>query len=102
MTYSSSLTDKEWEIVEPLLLQLLPAKKQTRSSHWTKRELFDGILYQLKNGCNWADLPKDLPPYSAVYWHYKQWRAAGVLETLMNVLHRHVRQQVKKSPNGRG
>ncbi|WP_417063940.1 transposase, partial [Nodularia spumigena] len=35
----------------------------------------DGIFYQLKNGCNWEDLPKDLPPYSTVYWHYKQWRA---------------------------
>jgi hypothetical protein len=22
----------------------------------------DGIFYQLKNGCNWQDLPKDLPP----------------------------------------
>jgi transposase len=22
----------------------------------------NGILYQLKNGCNWCDLPRDLPP----------------------------------------
>ena len=29
--------------------------------------ILDGILYQLKNGCNWQDLPKDLPPYSTVY-----------------------------------
>ncbi|WP_397443255.1 MULTISPECIES: transposase [unclassified Phormidium] len=33
-----------------------------------------GILYRLKNGCNWEDLTQDLPPYSTVYWHYKQWR----------------------------
>lgn len=96
MSYSSSLTDQEWEILEPLLPQLLPQKKQTRPSNWTKREIFDGILYQLKNGCNWQDLPKDLPPYSTVYWHYKQWRSEGVLEKLINVLHTQVRQQVKK------
>ena len=101
MAYSSSLTDEEWEIFEPLLLQTIPTKKKTRSPNWTKREIFDGILYQLKNGCNWEDLPKDLPPYSTVYWHYKQWREAGVIETLMSVLHGQVREQVKKSPNGR-
>jgi hypothetical protein len=63
MSYSSSLTDKEWEILEPLLVEILPTKKRTRPTNWTKRELLNGIFYQLKNGCNWEDLPKDLPPY---------------------------------------
>ena len=100
MPYSSSLTDEEWEILEPLLPQILPKKKQTRPSNWTKRELLDGIFYQLKNGCNWQDLPKDLPPYSTVYWHYKQWREEKVIEALMSVLHGQVREQVKKKPSG--
>jgi hypothetical protein len=42
-----------------------------------------------------------LPPYSTVYWHYKQWRTAGVIEQLMNLLHGQVREPVKKSPSGR-
>jgi transposase len=83
MAYSSSLTDKEWKLIEPLL----PQKKQTRPPHWTKRQILDGIFYQLKNGCNWCDLPKDLPPYSTVFWHYKQWRSDGVLEQIMCALH---------------
>ena len=53
MGYSSDLTDKEWEIIEPLL----PIKKKTRPPVWTKRQILNGILYQLKNGCNWVDLP---------------------------------------------
>ena len=57
MPYSSSLTDQEWEVLEPLLLEILPQKKQTRPSNWTKRQILDGIFYQLKNGCNWQDLP---------------------------------------------
>ncbi|BAU62689.1 putative transposase (plasmid) [Stanieria sp. NIES-3757] len=100
MKYSSSLSDEEWEILEPLLVKILPTKKQTRPANWTRREILDGILYQLKNGCNWADLPKDLPPYSTVYWHYKQWRKVGVFEKLMNALHEQVRQQVKKNLSG--
>lgn len=101
MAYSSDLSDAEWEILEPLLEQVLPPKKQTRPPRWSKRELLNGILYQLKNGCNWVDLPKDLPPYSTVYWHYKQWRAAGALEELMTLLHGQVREQAKKKPSGR-
>jgi transposase len=100
MPYSSSLTDAEWEVLEPLLVEILPPKKRTRPSNWTKRDIIDGIFYQLKNGCNWEDLPKDLPPYSTVYWHYKQWREAGAIVQLMNVLHEQVREQVKKKPSG--
>ncbi|WP_199313391.1 transposase [Leptolyngbya sp. FACHB-671] len=100
MPYSSSLTDQEWEILNPLLQEILPQKKQTCPAKWSKREILDGILYQLKNGCNWEDLPKDLPPYSTVYWYYKQWRAAGAIDRLMQVLHQQVREQVKKSPHG--
>ncbi|MCA6545531.1 MAG: transposase, partial [Pseudanabaena sp. M074S1SP2A07QC] len=40
---------------------MLPRKKKTRPPTWTKRQILDGVFYQLKNGCNWADLPKDLP-----------------------------------------
>jgi transposase len=96
MAYSSTLTDKEWEIIEPLL----PQKKQTRPPKWTKRQILDGIFYQLKNGCNWCDLPKDLPPYSTVFWHYKQLREAGVLEQMMTTLHGKVRSNAKKNQSG--
>jgi transposase len=65
-----------------------------------KREIIDGVLYQLKNGCSWGDVPKDLPPYSTVYWHYKQWRASGAIEKLMTLLHEAIREQVKKKENG--
>jgi transposase len=91
--YSSSLTDKEWEIIEPLL----PKKKQTRPPTWTKRQILDGILYQLKNGCNWRDMPRDLPPFSTVYRYYKEWKDTGVFTTMMDALHSMVREQSKKS-----
>ena len=57
MPYSSSLSDAEWSILEPML----PKKKQTRPPKWSKREIFDGILYPLKSGCNWGDYVTDDP-----------------------------------------
>jgi transposase len=97
MTYTTDLTDKEWEVIE----LLLPQKKKTCPPKWTKREILNGVFYQLKNGCNWADLPKDLPPYSTVFWHYKQWRKSGALEVMQTALHAQVREVLKKSLSGR-
>lgn len=96
MGYSTDLTDLEWEIIEPLL----PKKKVTRPPSWSKRTILNGIFYQLKNGCNWGDLPSDLPPYSTVYWHYKQWRNQGVLDEIMTKLHQQIRRSQKKTENG--
>ena len=94
MAYSTDLTDLEWEIIEPRV----PKKKVTRLTLWSKRLFLNGIFYQLKNGCNWCEEPKDLPPYSTVFWHYKQWRAEGVIDTIMDKLHQQVRLSRKKKP----
>lgn len=97
MPYSSSLKDREWEVLEPILMQALPSRKTTRPLDWSYRELLDGMLYQLKSGCNWGDLPHDFPPYSTVYWHYKKWRDGGTFDRLLEVLHGQLRVKVKKS-----
>lgn len=95
--YSSSLNDAQWAIVATLLNELLLKKKRTRPQKWSSRILFDAMLYQLKNGCNWADLPKDFLPYSSVYWHYKQWRALGIIDKLMSSSHEILREHLKKT-----
>lgn len=92
MGYTSSLSDQEWAIVEPLL----PKRKKTCPCKWTKREVFDGIMYHLKNGCSWADLPKDFPPSGTVYGYYSEWREAGVFEQMQTALHTQVREQAEK------
>ncbi len=80
------------EVLEPLL----PPKKRTRPPRWSKREILNAIFYQLKNGCNWQDLPKDFLPYSTVFWYYKQWRKEGVMEKIYATLHKKLRHSEKK------
>ena len=81
MPYKSSLSDEEWKMLEPLLSEILPPKKQTRPANWSKREILDGIRDQLKNGCNWQDLPLDLPTQLSIGTCW-QWRETGAtLET---------------------
>ena len=45
----------------------------------------------------WGDLPKDFPPYSTVYWHYKQWRSQGIIQEIMETLHKRLRHQEEKN-----
>lgn len=78
----------------------MPQKKLTCPLKWSKRQILDGIFYQLKNGCNWCDLPRDLPPYSTVYWHYKHWEKDGVIDIIMCQLHQQLREKVKKNLGG--
>lgn len=99
MGYSSDLTDKDWAIIEPLLSSLLSYSGSGRRSRWSNRALLNGMLYQLKNGCNWCDLPKDYPPYSTVYWHYKKWRDRKIFEQVLTKLHEACRMALKKSPD---
>ncbi|WP_445304712.1 transposase [Microcoleus sp. Pol7_A1] len=54
------------------------------------------MLYQLKNGCNWSDLPRDLPPYSTVFWHYQNWCEDGALDQILTTLHSKVRGTCSK------
>ena len=49
---------------------------------------------------HWCDLPRDLPPYSTVFWHYKQWRKDGVIEDIMFQLHGQVREKAQKKVSG--
>ena len=93
MAYTSNLSDAEWKIIEPEL----PKRKRTRPSKWSQREILDGVLYQLKNGCNWVDLPKDFPPYSTVFWHFKRWRENEGFAKMLTQLHGKVRLAAKKN-----
>ena len=51
--YPSDVTDEEWALIEP---HLGPERETCR------RELLNAILYVLTTGCQWRQLPKDLPP----------------------------------------
>ena len=51
-------------------------------------EVVNDILYVLKNGCVWRDLPGQLPPWGTVYWCFAKWEADGTwqrVSTCLNV-----------------
>ena len=66
--------DELWALVEPLLSAVKPGG---RPEAHPRREVVNAILYLLRTGCSWRQLPKDFPPWETVYWHFKRWPVAG-------------------------
>ena len=58
-SYPSDVTDAQWELIAPKFSGM-------RQHTWPKRELLDALLYLVKTGCQWRNLPHDFPPYSTV------------------------------------
>jgi putative transposase len=88
LAYSSGLTDEQWE----LLASQLPAPKSTgRPRTVDLHQVINAILYVLTTSCAWYLLPKDLPPYSTVYYYFRQWRDDGTWQRV----HDHLVQWVR-------
>jgi len=84
LRYPSDLTDEEWAIVSPLIP---PAGRGGNKRTVVLREIVNGLMYILGTGCQWASLPKDLPPRSTVNGYFCRWNHDGTLDHIHRALY---------------
>ena len=58
----------------------------------------DAILYVVRTGCAWRQLPADFPPWQTVYWYFNQWEQARVTEKILPVVRSRLRVQEGRNP----
>lgn len=68
--YPSDISREQFEKIR---LTLAEFKKQTKPREIDLYDIFCGILYVLKSGCQWRMLPKDFPKWRTVNEYYLQW-----------------------------
>ena len=90
LRYPSDLTDDEWALVAVLIP---PAKRGGNKRTVDVREIVNGLMYILSTGCQWAALPKDLPPRSTVHDYLGLWEWDGTLERIHHALYVQCREQ---------
>ena len=78
--------DEEWALIDP----------QLRTSARNRREILHAILYVLTTGCQWRQLPKDLPPKSTVHDYFVEWQCDGTLLRIHHALYMQARELVGK------
>lgn len=82
--YPSSLTDHEWEAIQPLLEA---SEGRGRPIQHDRRTMWDAVFYLVRSGASWRMLPSDLPPYKAVFAFFARARDSGLLERIYERLH---------------
>jgi transposase len=80
------LTERQWQIVEPLLPKPR-VREDGRGRPWRDpRDVLNGVLWVLRTGAPWHDLPARYPPYQTCHRPFQQWVRSGTLERLLHAL----------------
>jgi transposase len=81
-----NLTDAQGAILEPYFASPAP-RPDGRGRPWTNaRPVLDGVLFVLRTGCAWADLPRDYPPRSTCHDRLQFWIESGVFAAVLSDL----------------
>lgn len=82
---SLDLTDAQWAILRPLLEPRRRPDGRGRPRR-DARTVLNGILWILRTGASWHDLPSRYPPYQTCHRRFQQWQRDGTLTHFLNRL----------------
>ena len=72
------LSDFEWSVIQPLLLQKSRGVKRVDD-----RRVLNGIFWRLRTGAPWADIPARYGPHTTLVNRFNRWRKAGIWSMLL-------------------
>lgn len=75
------LSDAEWKRIEALL----PTQPGPRSKRGD-REFVNAVIWRVRTGVQWRDLPERFGPWQTIYNRYARWAKRGVWERLFKEL----------------
>ncbi len=81
------LTDEQWA----LIADLFPGPRRTGRPPRDRRTMVDGILWILRTGSPWRDLPAALGPWQTVWRLFDQWNQDGTLQAILDRLRNRVK-----------
>ena len=91
------LTDEQWDAIKGSF----PSKERKRTSEkggrpWRDpRDVVNGVMWILRTGAPWADLPRRYPPYQTCHRRFQTWVEDGALERMLRRLAEDLRDRGK-------
>lgn len=73
------LTDDQWSLIEDLFPWNPPSQKGGRPKA-QPRDCFNGIMWVLRTGARWKDLPERYPPKSTCHDRFKEWAQDDLID----------------------
>jgi transposase len=80
------LKDEQWAIVEPLLPKVPRRADGKGRPRVDDRAILNGILWVLRTGAPWHDVPNRYPPYQTCHRRFQEWVEKGVFEEILRAL----------------
>jgi transposase len=77
--------DELWGHIAPVIQRLDPPKRTGRK-RIDARAALDAVIFRLRTGCQWNQLPKEFPDDSSVHRTLQRWIERGVLEQVWSTL----------------
>ncbi len=74
------LSDEQWERLQPLLPPQKPKTGRPAKDH---RRILNGILWLLRTGAAWRDLPRRYGPWQTVASRFYRWQKAGIWDRIL-------------------
>jgi len=75
------IPDALWERIQPILEEFWPTKTTGRK-HAEWRRCLNGIIFRMRTGCQWNQLPKEFGDDSTVHRWFQRWNKNGVMERI--------------------
>jgi len=89
------LTDEQWKIVEPLI-HPLPRRTDGKGRPWrNSRDVLNGILWILRTGAPWKDMPERYPPYQTCHRRFQRWARDGTFSRILRAFAEDLKERGK-------
>jgi transposase len=89
------LKDDQWKIIEPMFPRKKPRKDGKGRPPTDFRLALEGILWILRSGARWKDLPREFPPYQTCHRWFQEWQSQGVMKKILRRLAEDLRDRGK-------
>jgi transposase len=73
------IDDNLWDLVQP---ELPPQKPKTGRPRSNLRNLFNGVIFALKTGCAWADVPRKYGSKSTIHRFHLEMCYNGIYDKI--------------------
>lgn len=78
------LTDQEWELLAPLIPRAATGRPRVED-----RQVINGMVYKIRTGISWRDLPERYGPWKTVYTRFRRYALDGVFTRALQQVQAH-------------
>src|SRR5437867_1811388 len=78
--YATDMTAAQWEQIEPVVRPTVG--KSGRPAAIDRRWIVNGVRYVLETGCQWRNIPHDLPKSGILRSYINKWTEDGTIATI--------------------